>query len=218
MSPTVLVRGAVHAGIHILALTDHNSTMNLPTFGILCERHGITPVFGMEVTTMEEVHVVCLFEELKDAMDFGEFIDGILPDIQNRPEIFGDQVYVDEEEQILGEVEKILSGSAMIPFDDLIQEVLSRAGLVIPAHIDRPVHGAVAQLGFLPDLPYSAVESIVVPCPYETYHNTVITGSDAHYPNSIGRRSFRIQATGDRFNDLRTALSTGNVRTGAMGV
>lgn len=218
MSPTVLVQGAVSAGIDILALTDHNSAMNLPTFGILCERHGITPVFGMEVTTMEEVHVVCLFEGLQDAMDFGTYIDALLPDMQNRPEIFGDQVYVDEEEQILGEVEKILSGSALVSFDDLIQEVLYRQGLVIPAHIDRPVHGAVAQLGFLPDLPYSAVESIIIPCPYETYGNTVITGSDAHYPNSIGRRSFRIRATGPRFKDLRSALAAGDVMTGAKGV
>ena len=52
------------SGLNIIALTDHNSTANCPAFFAACERFGITPIAGMELTTSEDIHVVCLFEEL----------------------------------------------------------------------------------------------------------------------------------------------------------
>ncbi len=212
MSPEVLVQGAAARGIDILALTDHNSTRNLPAFAVCCRRAGITPVFGLEVNTFEEVHVVCLFRELGQAEKFGNLIEASLPDIANDPDIFGDQVIVDPDEQVLGFVDVSLFSSSSISFFDLVPLVLDRGGLVIPAHIDRPANGAVSQLGFLPDLPYSAVESLSLPPTAEVYSNTVITGSDAHYPASIGRRSFFISGyTEPTFDNLSSALRDGHV-------
>jgi 3',5'-nucleoside bisphosphate phosphatase len=212
MSPAVLVRGAAARGIDILALTDHNSTRNLPAFAVCCRRAGITPVFGLEVNTVEEVHVLCLFRELEQAEHFGSIIESTLPDIANVPDIFGDQVIVDPDEQVLGFVDISLFSSSSISFFDLIPMVLNKGGLVIPAHIDRPGNGAVSQLGFLPDLPYSAVEFLSLPPAEEIYGSTVITGSDAHDPASIGRRSFFI--TGHKeptFESLSKALRNGEV-------
>ncbi len=207
MSPTAFVKRAKSAGIDILALTDHNSTKNLPTFGICCEAEEITPVFGMEVTTQEEIHVLCLFRSLDAAMDFGDYIEFLLPEIPNVPELFGDQVYVDVNETILGIVEKNLLSSTSIPYETLIEEVLSIDGLAVPAHIDRPAFSVTSQLGFLPDLPYSAVETVRTPCPYETYSNTVITSSDAHYLQDVGKRSCRILADIPDFSGLKEAFA-----------
>ncbi len=206
MSPTVLVQRAHSLGIDILALTDHNNTHNLPTFKQCCRGEGIVPIFGLEVTTQEEIHVVCLFEKLSVAMQFGSYIEFLLPDIPNVPELFGDQVYVDRYETILGVVEKNLTNSADISYETLIEEVLSHDGLAIPAHIDRPAFSVSSQLGFLPDLPYSAVESINISCPIETYDNVIIRSSDAHYPEDIGKRVTYIETDLLNFSGLKSAL------------
>lgn len=207
LSPSALAVAAQSRGIEMLALTDHNTARNLPAFAHCCEAVHIVPVFGLEVTTVEEIHVVCLFETLETALHFGTYIEFLLPDIPNVPEIFGDQVYVDSDELILGCVEKNLLSSAEISFELLIEEVLSRDGLAIPAHIDRPAFSVSSQLGFLPDLPYSAVESVRLPCPIETWGNTVIRSSDAHYPEDVGKRTTLIEADHLDFASLKRALA-----------
>ena len=207
MSPAALVDAAVKKGIRILALTDHNSARNLPAFDDCCRAAGIYPIFGLEVTTQEEVHVLALFEKLSIAEKFGSFIESLLPDIPNMPELFGDQVYVDKDENILGEVEKSLLQASDIPFESLIEEILSWDGLAIPAHIDRPSFSAVSQLGFLPDIQYTAVETVSYPCPYATYANSVIRGSDAHFLEQVGTRSWEFEADTASYEALKFALA-----------
>ena len=62
-TPYNLVGMAVLSGINILALTDHNTCKNCPAFFAAAKQYGIIAVAGMELTTAEEIHVVCLFEE-----------------------------------------------------------------------------------------------------------------------------------------------------------
>ena len=63
------------SGLDVVALTDHNSCKNCPAFFEATKKYGITPIAGMELTTSEDIHVVCLFESLSDALAFDEFID-----------------------------------------------------------------------------------------------------------------------------------------------
>ncbi len=205
-SPSVMARRAKEMGIDMMALTDHNNTGNLPAFEKCCKTEGIIPVFGLEVTTQEEVHVVCLFSTLNKAMEFGRYIEFLLPDIPNIPELFGDQVIVDADENIEGLVEKNLLSSTEISFETLIEEVLSNDGLAIPAHIDRLAFSVTSQLGFLPDLNYSAVEVVNYPTRHQTYENTIIRSSDAHYPDDIGKRVSYIESERLDFSVLKEAL------------
>ena len=55
-------------GLKIMALTDHNTAKNCPAFFAACRAYGIVPVPGMELTTAEDVHMVCLFPELETAL------------------------------------------------------------------------------------------------------------------------------------------------------
>jgi len=207
MSPLRLVQEAAAKGIGMLALTDHNAGDNLPAFDICCRRAGIIPVFGLEVTSREEAHQLCLFEDLKTAVRFGYTIYENLVSTPNNPEMMGDQIIVDEDENIIGELELHLAGGAVdFSMEELISMVHKREGLFIPAHIDRAAFSIKSQLGFLPDNDYDAVEVMKSPCPLNKERYPEITGSDAHYPENVGQRRFEIPLETNDFRGLVKAL------------
>ena len=91
MTPANIVGMAAVKGLDVIALTDHNSCKNCPAAMKHGEEYGVTVIPGMELTTSEEVHVVCLFPELNDALDFDQYVyERILP-IKNKKNIFGEQ-------------------------------------------------------------------------------------------------------------------------------
>ena len=70
-------------GLDLMALTDHHTCKNCPAFFEAAEKHGILPVAGMELTTAEDIHVVCLFPDLESALSFSEEIDKRRIEIKN---------------------------------------------------------------------------------------------------------------------------------------
>ena len=68
MTPFNLVNMAKLLNLDIIALTDHNSALNCPAALKIGQAVGVTVIPGMELCTSEEVHVVCLFEELDGAL------------------------------------------------------------------------------------------------------------------------------------------------------
>ncbi len=76
----------------------------------------------------------------------------------NKPEKWGDQIVVDAQENVIEEVPFWLSTSTDLPLTNLGEFCLSAGGLFIPAHIDRPSQSVLSQLGYLPNLPYTALE------------------------------------------------------------
>ena len=218
-SPAVLARLARERGLELVALTDHNSALNAPAFAVCAAREGLSAMFGMEATSAEEVHVLCLFADLDAALDFGRHISSLLPRLPYDPGLLGDQVVVDADENVLDLPDTYLCAALELGFGELCVDAAARGALVIPAHIDRPMFGAISQLGFLPAGPYSAVET-VHPLPRRASGGyTVITGSDAHYPEHIGRRPFGLDLP-DGWNSggrvdleaVREALAAGLVR------
>jgi predicted metal-dependent phosphoesterase TrpH len=69
MTPNNIAGMAALKGLQIVALTDHNSCKNCPAFFEACKRQGIIAIAGMELSTAEDIHLVCLFEELEQAME-----------------------------------------------------------------------------------------------------------------------------------------------------
>ena len=202
LSPLVLAETAAAKGVHILALSDHNTSLNCPAFGVHCKRLGIIPFYGIEVTTMEEVHILALFSALDPALAFGNHIYSIITPFPNNPEKTGDQVYVDENDNIEGELEYYLSGAAQIGLDELGPKAIEYGGIVIPAHVDRPAFSLSSQLGAIVKGPWSALECVRIPPLSEmgnpssplldTLGFPLISGSDAHYTEHVGRRPFEL--------------------------
>jgi PHP family Zn ribbon phosphoesterase len=210
LSPRALAEAAAARGVGVLALTDHNTSRNCPAFAFHCRRLGIVPFFGLECTTQEEVHMVCLFAGLEAALAFGDYIYSIITPFPNDPEKTGDQVYVDEEDNIEGELEYFLPSAADIGVDALGAKVSTYGGVVIPAHVDRPAFSMSSQLGVVVPGPWAAVECVRIP-PFipappvmgypadsvppkklDTLGYPLVTGSDAHYVEHAGRRPFEL--------------------------
>lgn len=193
MTPANIVGMAALKGLDVIALTDHNSCKNCPAFLIAARDAGLLALPGMEVTTIEEVHVVCLFTELEKAMEFDSLIQEKLLKIENNPAIFGRQEIYNEMDQIIGEEPYLLINSTDISVDHLYDIVKLYGGIMIPAHIDKTSNSMISNLGFIPeDSKFDCVEVHDVTClpvlrATNQYlnHCNVITNSDAHYLQDI---------------------------------
>lgn len=109
MTPNNIAGMAALKGLNLLALTDHNTAKNCPAFFEACRRQGIVPIAGMELTTAEDIHIVCLFETLEAALAFDAFVDGKRVKIKNRTDIFGEQIICNGNDEPLGQEAYLLS-------------------------------------------------------------------------------------------------------------
>ena len=215
--PSVLARVARQRGLYLVAITDHNSARNAPAFQECARREGLMALYGMEVTSAEDVHIVCVFATVDEALDFGIFVAAHQPLVPYDPDKLGDQVVVDADDNVLDMPEHYLGVALDLDFGAVCNAAANRNALVIPAHIDREAYGALAHLGFLPEGPYTAIEMVAPSRRTSEYPYTIITGSDAHYPQHIGRRSFGLELPDgwDRqpmnLDLIRNALMRGNV-------
>ena len=189
MTPCNIAGMCALAGLQIAALTDHNSTKNCPAFFVAAKQQGIVPIAGMELTTAEDIHVVCLFEELDAAMRFGDAVEERRIKIPNRVDIFGDQLIMGEEDAELGIEKCLLPNATTITFDEVVDFVSGYSGVCFPAHIDREANGVISTLGTFPDDPiFSCAElhDIEKADEYQKKYaaladKMLLCGSDAHH-------------------------------------
>lgn len=189
MTPSNIAGTATLAGLNIVALTDHNTAKNCPAFFKAAKHYGIIAVAGMELTTLEDIHVVCLFEKLEEALSFSEEIEKHIIKIKNRPEIFGFQYIMNEQDNVVGQVDYVLSNATDISVEDIFEVVKSFNGICYPAHIDRTANGIVSILGvFSENTNFGCYElhSKENQNDYETRFThlkdkTRLVGSDAHF-------------------------------------
>lgn len=221
MSPANIITEAVGKGIDIIGITDHNSTRHCKLISRLAAKHGIYTMMGAEVTTKEEVHCLAFFENT-DTLDlFQKFLDEHLPDIKNNPDLFGDQVQVDEDENIIYTETRMLSNALEVSIDEVERFIHNYEGLFIPAHIDRQKNGLYSQLGFIPEgLKADALEvswrnstTSFVENRKELSAFNIITNSDAHLPESIGRAVTGYLLEAPNFNEMRMAFKGMNGRS-----
>lgn len=187
-TPNNLAGMATLNNIGIMALTDHNSCKNCPAFFAAAKRYGIVPVPGMELTTAEEIHVICLFETLENAMAFDALVEKRRMLIPNRKDIFGDQLILDDEDEIIGEEENLLPNATTISIEEVPALVEPLGGVCYPAHIDRPSNGIIAMLGVFPESPFfncvelnDADNKAEYTERYGLREKQFIVSSDAHY-------------------------------------
>ena len=149
MSPRRIVEEAKKAGLSLIAICDHNAGEN-GVYVRRLARDSLTVLMGMEIQTSEEVEILALFPEEEPCLALQEELYALLPPIPNDPELFGDQVVVDENEEIVRTVDKLLLSPVPLSLEEVTRRVEARGGLVIPAHVDRVPGGLLGVLGLFP--------------------------------------------------------------------
>ena len=214
MSPNNIVAEALKKKLDIIAITDHNSTKQALLVKKLAEKEGLFVIMGAEVNSSEEIHCITLFETHDQLLEFQNFIDNHITPIPNKPEIFGEQIVVDENEMIIEEEKYLLINALDATLAEIEKKAHSLGGLVIPAHVDRPFNGLFSQLGFLPeDLKVDAFEISKNANIDEWLTNgklpvnsTLLRSSDAHIPDQIGDCYSVFNIENLSFNELRMAM------------
>lgn len=214
MTPANIAGMAAVKGLDVIALTDHNSCKNCPAILKHGEEYGITVIPGMELTTAEEVHVVCLFPALGDAMAFDGYVYEHLLPIKNREDIFGKQQIMNADDQVAGNVERLLIGATDISFDQVFGLVESYRGIAYPAHIDKSTTSLLSNLGFVPpDSSFTCAEistfdhlhQIQKEHPY-FLQCKMLSSSDAHYLEDIREPDYQIYARSRAEKDILEGL------------
>ena len=197
MSPRGIVAAAGQMNLDLIAVCDHNTAENTAAAFRAAERKGGRPrvLAGMEICTVEEVHVLALFDTCEQALDMQKLVYGHLPKRTNRPEIFGEQVIANEDDEVEGFVDRLLIAATGLDITFVVSAVHERGGLAVASHVDRPAYGLYSQLGFLP--PGLALDGLEISarCDVEPFirrhpelrNKALLRGSDAHFINEIGQ-------------------------------
>lgn len=214
MTPANLTGMAAVKGLDVIALTDHNSCANCPAAMYHGKNYGVTVIPGMELTTAEEVHVICLFPALDAAMEFDRLVYGRLLPFPNREDIFGNQQIMNERDEVVGIKEHLLINATTIPFDEAFSLTESFGGIAYPAHVDKSSNSVISNLGFVPP------ESSFTCAEFHDFKNlhrirrehsyfekcNVICCSDAHYLEDIHEPDYQLFARSRNLPDILDSL------------
>jgi 3',5'-nucleoside bisphosphate phosphatase len=190
MSPRNIVKEAKKKGFQFIGICDHNSAENVPAVKKIGKREKIRVLGGMEVTSREEVHILALFDEDQKLQSLQEIIYKNL-DGTNDERLYGEQLVVNEDDEVIDFNKKLLIGATEIPVYEVVDLIHQLDGLAIAAHIDREGFGIIGKLGFIPeDLSLDAVEIIDASQKDRISHGKdlpMIFSSDAHFLEDIGK-------------------------------
>jgi hypothetical protein len=206
MSPRQIAETAAARGIDLIAITDHNSVAMVDAVAEAAAERGLEFLYGVEMQTREEVHLLAYFDEAAACHTLGDRIHALLPDRRNEPAYFGDQVVVDVEETILGHEPRLLINSLRLGFEEAVALVRAHGGLPVPAHVDRETFSLIGQLGFVPEgLWFEFVETSSGVLPPGFGDATPLCSSDAHDPSQIGRRTTTFRMECGTVEEMRRA-------------
>ena len=215
MTPANIAGMCALIGLDVIAVTDHNTCKNCPAVLAAAKNYGLLAIPGMELCTSEEVHVLCLFENLEGAMDFDRYVENRLIRMPNNEEIFGHQYIYDCDDHICGSYPWLLINATDISFDDVFELTGKYGGIMIPAHIDKDSTSLLSNLGFIPpDSRFtcaevknaSMTETLQSKHPY-LEHCRIITNSDAHDLGHIHEAVYRLHASEKNIPDILKSLT-----------
>jgi Uncharacterized conserved protein len=216
MTPLGIVRRAREQGLDMIGITDHNSTLQCEEIRRIGEREGLYVLCGAEITTQEEVHCLVFVDWGEPLLALQAYIEKYLPPIPNNTDLFGYQLVVNEQEEVLYEAPYLLISALSQTIDQVEAEAHRLGGLFIPAHIDKPKNSLFSQLGFVPPgLKADALE--IFRCSdiaafrqaHPKLKYPLTCSSDAHYPNEIGRKYISLDMDSVNFENIKHAIAQG---------
>ncbi|MBQ2896186.1 MAG: PHP domain-containing protein [Oscillospiraceae bacterium] len=208
MTPQELVRAAKAAGLDLIALTDHNTCRNCAVMAAEAEAAGIGFIPGIEVTTQEDIHCICLFPDCGKANSFSRWLDTLLP---QAPKPAPKRPMNPQQAANLKRLEERKRSymARQISITELLDAARRFCGLCYPAHVEKPYNALYAILGSWPeDLKADAAELFGdderpgdIPTDIKT-----LRVSDAHHLWDIRPGGFPLPLETPDFNGLEKYL------------
>ena len=188
MSPKNIIRQAKKNRIDIVGICDHNTCENVPYVKKIAQKEGLNLIGGIEITSKEEVHILALFDNEDELFSMQQIIYDNLYGV-NDEKFYGEQVVVDENDEVIEFNKKLLIGATELSVEKTVDLIHELNGLAIASHIDRQSFSIIGQLGFIPDgLQLDALEisTIAKADNFKHIQIPIITSSDAHRLYDIG--------------------------------
>lgn len=196
MTPNNIVNMAYLKGLDAIAVTDHNCVKNAAAAMEAAKETGIIVIPGMEIESAEEIHIVSLFPSIESACEAQKHVFAHLPKIKNREDIFGSQLIMDSEDNIIGKEEQMLITASDLDIFAVFDMVKSLGGIAYPAHVDRHSYSVLSNLGFMPpelDTKFIEISKNVEDAALYVKNKNldkykVVRSSDAHYLGDISEK------------------------------
>ena len=138
---------------------------------------------------------------------------------ENDEKYFGEQLIVDENDNVIGSTQKLLIGSTRLSVSDIVERLDEMGGLVIASHVDRESFSIIGQLGFIPkELPLDGLE-VSWRCTsgqmtaYKDYALPIVQSSDAHFLDDIGKVRTTFLLESPSFSEVSMAFQGIDGRT-----
>jgi len=215
MGPRAIVQKALEKKLDIIAITDHNSSENVQAVMEAAAGTTLTVIPGMEVSTKEGVHFICLFPNVSSLANFQRFVYDVMPEGLNDEEFIGQQLICDKDENIVDTNKRLLSLPINASMDLVIHNIIEHHGIIYPAHANRKSSGVLHVLGFMPEsLPFKVTEIVLTPDdePSKAINlldpeMKAILASDAHDIEQIGCRSTYFRLARPEFEEIYLAIN-----------
>ncbi len=210
MTPNTVASRLMELGIDWVSITDHNSARNIRAFTEVLDQHGIRCMAGLEVQTIEDVHLLCYLPDLSLAERFGLWVESYLPSMEFDPEQHGYPLLVDGNDQFIKTVDKPFFLPVSLELNQVVHELEKAGGIAVYAHIDRSM-GVIEQLGFLPPDPSEVGCEIYQLNKIQQYkaltqERPLLSSSDAHHPDAMVEAKMLIQCKSRSFEEFRLAF------------
>ena len=145
MTPANIVGYAKLLGLDAVAIADHNAIGNVAVAVEVGKAYGVCVVPAMELQTAEDIHVLCLFPTTERLQSFFDEIE--FSKLVNDPSVFGRQLIVDEDDNVVATEPRLLHVGANIAVEKVPDLARKHGGVAVAAHVDRDENGMVAILG-----------------------------------------------------------------------
>lgn len=149
MTPNNIINMAQLKGLDMIAVTDHNCAKNQVAIDLVAKQKNMKLLYGIEVCTYEEVHVLVYFKELRQILEFDEWLSKQLLPINNNVEFYGQQLIMNHFDEVIGEHPTNLSLAITQPISQVFTKARQIQGVCVYAHAINKANSVIEQLGFI---------------------------------------------------------------------
>jgi len=198
MTPNAIAREAARRGLAVIAVCDHNTAGNVRAVADAAAGipDGPVVIAGIEITTVEEAHVLGWFRTPEDASAVAEAldVDAALP-----------------------------SAASRLTLSETVALVHRHGGLAVAAHVDRRSFSVPGQLGFIPpDVPFDGLEISAAgaargkAADFAGHGLPLVSSFDCHFLEDMGTGVTLLEIPEPSFDEIANALGMAGGRSSAI--